>query len=494
MRELRTILTAMALGCTVMVLGQERSLTDSVGYRVEAQATAGGGDHAPLWLQANKYGLSSLKTASGYVRGAIERPLRADDGRKWGLGYGVDLAVAAGFTSTFVVQQAYVEGRWLKGTLTVGAKEQPMELKNQELSTGSQTLGINARPVPQVRVALPDYWTIPGLGNWLALKGHIAFGKTTDDNWQKDFRAPETRYTEGTLYHSKAGYLRVGPKNITMELGIEMATQFGGKSHLWDHGVEKVYENESGLSAFKNALLMSGADATDGEFRNAEGNHLGSLVARLNIDQPKWNLGLYADQMFEDHSMLFHYCKSGDKYFVYDFKDWLLGAELKLKQTPWLQAIVMEYMYTKYQGGPVYHDQTENIRHQISGRDNYYNHHLFTGWQHWGQVMGNPLFVSPLYNEDGHIEVEHNRFVAWHLGLSGTPAKALHYRVLATWQKSYGTYYYVPEKPMENLSLMAEVAYGIADGWQIKGALGMDKGKLRGDNYGAQLTLVISDK
>ena len=84
------------------------------------------------------------------------RPLSNDDGRRWGVGYGVDLALAAGFTSTLVIQQAYIEARWLKGVLTVGAKEQPMELKNQELSSGSQTLGINARPVPQVRIALPD--------------------------------------------------------------------------------------------------------------------------------------------------------------------------------------------------------------------------------------------------------------------------------------------------------------------------------------------------
>ena len=219
-------------GSLLTVQAQERSLFDSLAYRAEMQATVSSGDHSPLWLNANKYGLSSLKNSNGYVRGAIERPLSLDNGRKWGVGYGLDVAVAAGFTSKLVVQQAYVEARWLKGTLTVGAKEQPMELKNQELSSGSQTFGINARPVPQVRLALPDYWTIPHTKNWLALKGHIAYGKTTDDGWQKDFVAPQSRYTEGTFYHSKAGYLKVGPKNLTVELGLEMASQFGGKSYF----------------------------------------------------------------------------------------------------------------------------------------------------------------------------------------------------------------------------------------------------------------------
>ena len=141
--------TLLFIGSLLTVQAQERSLFDSLAYRAEVQATVSGGDHNPLWLNANKYGLSSLKNTNGYLRGAIERPLCLDNGRKWGVGYGLDVAVAAGFTSTLVVQQAFVEARWLKGTLTIGAKEQPMELKNQELSSGAQTFGINARPVPR---------------------------------------------------------------------------------------------------------------------------------------------------------------------------------------------------------------------------------------------------------------------------------------------------------------------------------------------------------
>ena len=485
----RILLLIWSVCVSLATFAQERSIIDSLHYRLEVQTTLGIGDHSPLWLNANKYGLSSLKKNNGYVRGALNRPLSADHGRKWGIGYGVDVAVAAGFTSTLVIQQAYVEGRWLKGVLTVGAKEQPMELKNQELSTGSQTLGVNARPVPQVRIALPDYWAIPGTRNWLALKGHIAYGKTTDNKWQKDFVAPQQRYTEGTLYHSKAGYLKIGPKIVTLELGLEMATQFGGTSYLYKDGQLEVYKNDSGLKAFANALILSGSDATDGDFKNTEGNHLGSWVARLNIDQPAWNLGIYADQFFEDHSMLTHFNKSGGKTYWYGFKDMMLGAELKLKQNPWLNTFVVEYLHTKYQAGPVYHDETDHVKYQISGRDNYYNHHLYTGWQHWGQVMGNPLYLSPLYNDDGKIEVEHNRFVAWHLGLSGDPLPRLHYRFLLSWQRSYGSYYYLPTNPQEDVSLLAEASYNMNHGWCLKGAFGMDSGKLRGDNYGIQITI-----
>ena len=295
MRYFASILLIMCSYQTVSA--ENRSLFDSLQYRVEMQATLSSGDHTPLWLNANKYGLSSLKTSNGYLRGALQRPLSLDDGRKWGIGYGADLAVATGFTSTLVVQQAYVEGRWLKGVLTVGAKEQPMELKNQELSTGSQTLGINARPVPQVRLALPDYWAIPGTRKWLSLKGHIAYGMYTDDNWQKDFTSEKHRYTEHALYHSKAGYLKIGKegKPFSAELGVELACQFGGTSYMKDDNGDKIYHNDSGLKAFLHALIPGGGEVNETTYQNSEGNHLGSWLLRLNYNLNDWCVSLYAD-------------------------------------------------------------------------------------------------------------------------------------------------------------------------------------------------------
>ena len=497
--------TLLFFGSLLTVQAQERSLFDSLAYRAEMQATVSGGDHNPLWLNANKYGLSSLKNSNGYVRGAIERPLSLDNGRKWGVGYGLDVAVAAGFTSKLVVQQAYVEARWLKGTLTVGAKEQPMELKNQELSSGSQTFGINARPVPQVRLALPDYWTIPHTKNWLALKGHIAYGKTTDDGWQKDFVAPQSRYTEGTFYHSKAGYLKVGPKNLTVELGLEMASQFGGKSYFEiERGQWQWVENKSGVKAFWNALVPGGGETNETVYQNADGNQLGSWIIRVNYDTDSWALSGYLDHYFEDHSSMFMLdydgygtgeewnTKKDNTYIRYDFKDMLLGLEMKLKHFNWLNSIVVEYLYSKYQSGPVYHDRTRNISDHIGGNDNYYNHHIFTGWQHWGQVMGNPLYRSPLYNNDGKIEVENNRFYAWHFGFSGQPLAPLHYRVLVTYQDGLGTYNDPFTSKKYNFSMLAEASWLFNRGWSLSGAFGLDKGKLLGDNYGFQLTIAKS--
>ena len=145
-------------------------LGQGLGYSVEAQATQSSGQ-TPLWLNANKHGLSSLERTNGYLLAGIKRPLTTDSVRRWGLGYGLNVALTQGFTSRIVVDQAFVQARWLYATLTIGSKRHNMELKNNALSSGSQLLGINARPVPQVRLELPDYWTLPFGNGWLHLKG-----------------------------------------------------------------------------------------------------------------------------------------------------------------------------------------------------------------------------------------------------------------------------------------------------------------------------------
>ncbi|MGP1416858.1 MAG: capsule assembly Wzi family protein [Prevotella fusca] len=483
-------------------------------YKVEMQGSLSKG-RTPLWLNANKYGLSSLETANGYVRGGIERPLSTDEGRKFGLGYGLDVAIPINYTSKAIIQQAYVEGRWLHGTLTVGAKEEPMELKNNELSSGSQTLGVNARPVPQVRLALSDYWTLPFGNGWMHLKGHVAYGMVTDQNWQHDFTQQQSKFTDRMLYHSKAGYLKIGNEEVfcpwSLEMGLEMVSLFGGTSYLPDgHGGMKVSENGKGVRDFWHAFLPGGADNGETTYQNVQGDQLGSWVMRLNYDGDWHGISLYADKFFEDHSSMLQLdydgygegdewqMKKERRYLIYDFKDWMLGFEYRYKPDNWLNNIVFEYLYSKYQSGPIYHDHTKTVGDHIGGKDNFYNHYILPGYQHWGQAMGNPLYRSPIYNEDGTIFFKDNRFVAFHLGLGGHPTENFKWRFLGTWQEGLGTYEIPYTKKRHNVSLMGEATYTLQGtkmpewmrGVDVRMGVGADFGSiLRGNNYGMQLTI-----
>lgn len=480
-----------------------------IEYNIELQSTFSKGK-TPLWLNANHYGLSSLETTNGYVRAGMFRPLRIDSLRRWGIGYGVDVAVPYNFTSNLIVQQAYVEGRWLHGLLSIGSKNQPMELKNNNLSSGSQTFGINARPIPQVRLALPEYWKVPLLNGWLNIKGHISYGRMTDDGWQHSFTSKKSRYADNVIYHSKAGYLKIGNENLffpfSIEFGLEMASTFGGTSYIPDaYGNMTEIKSNAGLKAYWNAFLPGGSDVGETTYKNVEGNNVGSWLIRLNWDDELWRLSIYADKYFEDHSAMFQvdYDGYGDgeewnkrkkhRYFLYDFKDIMLGAELNMKYSHWVKNVVFEYIYSKYQSGPIYHDHTEAISDHIGGNDNYYNHYLYTGWQHWGQVIGNPLYRSPIYNNDGTIRVGNNRFMAFHIGIDGCPFNSFNYRVLASWQEGLGTYSDPFNDKCHNLSFLVEGRYTFSGrrfkGWSVKGGYGMDFGGILGNNYGIQLTV-----
>jgi len=363
---------------------------DSITYTLEAQGSFSDGQ-TPLWLNANKHGLSSLERINGYIRGKAQRSIDVDSARRWAFGYGVDVAIPFHYSSHVVVQQAYVEGRWLHGTLTIGQKEHPFQLKNNRLSTGSQTLGINARPIPELRVALPQYWTIPGTCGWVGLKGHIAYGKLTDSRWERDFTHQQSKYTDGVLYHDKAGYLKIQKPSsrFSAELGLEMGALFGGQSYFPQRdGTVQTMKNSSNFSSFFHALIPGGADVPEqGTFyTNAQGDDLGSWVVRLNYEAPSWRLGLYLDKFFEDSSgMIFvdmndwgtgadWQKRKSSRMMIYDFwKDQLLGLELHLKRGRWVKNIVFEYLYTKYQSGSVYHDHTIHLKDDIGGRDADFN-------------------------------------------------------------------------------------------------------------------------
>ncbi|MDB0828060.1 capsule assembly Wzi family protein, partial [Phocaeicola vulgatus] len=154
-------------------------------YTVEMGGTSGKGTYAPMWLTANRQGLSSANTENGYLRAGIAHTMPLN--QHFGFSAGLDLATAYNFTSSFIIQQAYADlsYRWLN--LSIGSKERLPELKNSKLSSGGMVESNNARPIPQIRLEVPDYVAIPGTHKWLHLKGHIAYGRFTDDKWQEHF-------------------------------------------------------------------------------------------------------------------------------------------------------------------------------------------------------------------------------------------------------------------------------------------------------------------
>lgn len=487
----------------VCVYAQINRLGNDIEMKVTAQGSAGNGDVAPFWFTSNRYGLGPSESFSGLTRVSLIRGIENDSIRNWGIGYGVDMAGAYSKNHTrFVLQQAFFDVKWKMLRLSLGQKERPSELKNENLSIGGLTLGTNARPLPQIRFELPDFWSIPGTKGWLAIKAHIAYGWYTDNAWQRNNNAStDNYYTSGSRFHSKAGFLRIGNKDVfplTLTGGLEMAAQFGGTSYNFEGrggDIQGVVKHNSGIKAYWNAFIMGGSDANDGDkFKNVAGNHIGSWHLRLDFHGKGWGAGVYAEHMFEDHSQLF---------WQYAWKDMLIGAEVKLPKNRFVSTLVYEHLRTTHQSGPIYHDKTNQVPLQISARDNYYNNHIYGSWQHAGNVMGCPLIISPLYNNlnlvpgydnTGSLRIKHNRIIAHHVGLQGNPLNDLSYRIIYTYEKSWGTYLEPVADPMTGHFILVEAKY---NPHQVRGleavlSYGHNGGNLLGKSDGVMLTVAYS--
>lgn len=488
----RLLYLTILLASSLFVPAQ--SLTRGILYRVESGATRSNGEsHAPFWLTSNRYGFLSTLPNSGYLRASLSRPASADSLRAWQHSYGIDLAVAYNHTSSLIVQQAYYDISWRKMQLSIGSKERPSALKNPLLSSGGLTFGMNARPIPQVRFEVPEYIAIPGTRGWLHVKGYLGYGLYTDNHWQKDFIARGQRYTLNALHHAKAGFLKIGDEQrfpLYFEGALEMATQFGGHAYNVTWGRKETVTEDfrlgNGIKDFFKAFIPLGGDPTDGEgYANASGNHLGSWHFALTYAPANWKIRAYYEHFFEDHSMMF---------LDYGWQDGLAGLEITIPQNPFVHTFLYEFMNSKDQAGPVYHDHTPQIPDQISAVDNYYNHTLYPGWQHWGMSQGTPFILSPIYNLDGtnRIQFTHNRVQSHHIGICGTPISGLSYRLLLSHSKHWGNYNIPLLDTREQSSGLFEVSYAPtrwAKGCQLTAAMAYDHGTVLGNNWGGMISL-----
>lgn len=482
MLSIRNLLLSLGVaGIASQGVVSASELTDSLYYSVELSGSVSSGDYTPFWLVSNRQGLSSTKKDNGYLRAAIIKTM--DENKRFSYGFGADLAVAANYTSTFIIQQLYGEVRYRKFALTVGSKERHDRFNNERLSSGDLLFSGNARPVPEIKISVDKYLMIPWINRWAGVKGYLSFGRFTDDNWQTDFVNPDANHSRKVLFHSKGGFLKVGDETrfpLTAEAGFEMAAQFGGEAYV---NGEWIKMPQSFKDFWKVMFTQGGGtDAPVEDQTNIYGNHVGEWSAQIKWDTPEWGAKVYFEHYFEDQSMLF---------WDFGWRDFLLGVEGRLPENRFVSHVVYEYLNTKFQSSSVYWDHTPEIPEQVSGRDDYYNHGIYSGWQHWGMGIGNPLIISPIYNTDGVIRFKNNRVKGHHFGIDGQPFPRISYRLLGSFTRGWGTYMVPYEEVKHNTNMMLEVGYLAPwlNNIQITGAFAFDHGDLIGNNYGFMLTL-----
>lgn len=476
-------------------------------YKLETAGIAGVGEHAPFWHTSNRQGLASVKRSNGYMHMAALGSLQNTSG--WVLDYGMDLGAGAGLQTDWFIHQLYADlnYRWLG--VSAGMKERWND-KNRYLSTGSMTWSGNSRPIPEIRAGIPDYVRIPIMGSWVSVKGHIGYGRLTDDRWRRERMEPGGKiYVDGALYHSKAAFFRFGDLErfpFQFTFGLEMNNIFGGVLH--ERGVERPIPSDA--QAYWTVLFPFHEAEKQG---TDDGDNYGSWHYNFDYVVNDWHIGAYYEHFFEDHSSMlgveYKNNTQGEKGFISfgyrrNWMDGLYGIEVNVPEgIRFFRNAVFEFMNTRGLSGPVRHSATDNVDgmyviEEVDGRDDMYNHTIYVSDTHWGYSVGNPVLISPVYNSDNSNHFRSNRVQMFHLGVDGGITDNLGYRVMATTTRHWGRYG-APLKEVERVtSLMMECTYRLGDeyGWQLSlsGSMDIDSGDLIGDNKGVMLTISKSWK
>ena len=498
-------------------------------YNVGFNSIVSNGDYAPFWFTANRNGASSIKKSSGYARYGIEYNGFFDEKQQYGYNITADILTGYNQTRTFALQQAFAEFTWRWLAITIGNKERGSEQeyfsrenslelfernhiqgcykiyteRYASLGSGGLAFSGNSHAIPQIRIDVPEYTTIPGTAGWLKLRGHLSYGIFSDSQYQTDFTRgnPNEKYGRNILYHSKALFMRAGRSDkfpLTFEGGLEMHTQFGGDIYTHGQGL-KVSMPHRPMDFFKAIIPLGGSDDTPTvEQTNISGNQIGSWHAAFTLHTKCADIRIYGEHMFEDFSQLFFFEYQQNRHgkrriIYYPWRDIMIGVNIanKSKFLPFVHNIRYEYLTTRDQSGALYHDPSDYFNEQMDGCDNYYNHGIYPGWHHWGMGIGNPLIISPIYNNNGSLQFASNRVVAHNIGINGFIKGyfPLAYRLNYTYSENWGTYANPFSSKRYTTSLLAEFTYIPNDtNWMGTLSFGCDRSSYIGNNMGLMLT------
>ncbi|MEX0685171.1 MAG: capsule assembly Wzi family protein [Balneolales bacterium] len=366
----------------------------------------------PFWNRANRNGLIRDDQASGFFRMSAHTPLRET---QW-VDYeaGVDLVGYPAGGSELYLNQLYAKIKLGPIQAYGGRMIETHGIHEASLSSGSMGWSTNARPMPKIGVALPDWVALPWSRDFLHIRGHVAHG------WFE-----ESRYTQNAYLHEKTFYGKIGREEAVFSM-------YGGIMHyvVWG-GHNPTYGQLP--SSFDDLLKVMFAtsgdeDAPPGDQDYMLGDHLGAWDMGFFLNINNYRMKVYRHMPLE----------TKDNLKLKSPQDGLLGIHLSLPGNGFITGILYENLYTMWQDGPRVMDPG-NWRDGQKGKENYYNHGFYrSGWTYMGRTLGNPLLLARDNTADGYQAIENNRVIAHHVGLEGRLNATTTWRSLLTHSQNHG--------------------------------------------------------
>lgn len=461
---------------------------------------AGSGEFAPYYISSLRHGRftqANAIQAEASVKRGLEREKR--------FSYGFGATLVGGYASSvdyerynfadktwfkhperpssLWLQQLYGELKYRAVFFEAGLKEKESAFVNQSLSSGDLIYSGNTRPMPQVRVGFLDFQNIPFTKGWVQIGGEIAYGKMLDDGWLRDhYNYYNWHITTGQWYNYKRCYFRTMPSQpFSVTVGMQASAFFGGSTAFYHKGQEMyVQKNSQDLKTFFKMFLPT-QDGGDGFYT---GSHLGSwdLRARYRIKNGD-EISAYFSWLWED----------GSGIGKMNGWDGLWGLEYKSADKGLLNGIVVEYLDFTNQSGPIHFAPADypgtTITGHASGADDYYNNATFNSYSYFGQSIGTPAMMAPIYNTDGYPAYIGNSLKGFHLGVEGEINSSLDYRIKGGYRKATGTGKELSTKPLRLTAVMLEADWHPEKikGLSVNAKIECDRGTMPGNAFGLMI-------
>lgn len=379
----------------------------------------------PYLLHTNTYGVVPTNGSFALAQANFHKLYNRNNPRFLQWSGGAEFVARAGKSSSVFFTDLFLAAKVGPVEVSVGQRKEFYGLGDSLLTTGSVAISSNARPYPKIQISTPHFVNIIPGNDLVTFKFSYSDGlfgpaKSIYGN---------VRTVPETYLHHKSIYLKLGKTTHILNLfaGFNHQVMWGGEDKIFSGGLKR-------SEAYRYVVLGKPWAAS------RVGNHFGTIDVGMQLQGKAWTTFLYRQSIYEDGSIA----------NISNISDGLNGLRLKrnVRQHEGirLNTVLLEYIYTKYQGGNVFDFVTGTF-----GRDNYFNHYVYSqGWSYKGRTLGTPL-IAPQQLIRGELRssqnlfTANNRLIAFHAGIEGS-INAVTFLFKASHSINSGTY----NKPFRN--------------------------------------------
>ncbi len=387
------------------------------------------------------------------------------------------------------VQQLYGEIKYRSLFARLGQKDYHSALLDETLSSGDLTRSANARGIPGLEIGFIDFQDIPFTNGWVQIQGVIEYGRTTDDGFKrKQYNYYNYLLATDLWFTYKRCYFRTNPaKPLSVTIGMQAAGQFAGSTAFYKDG-KYLRSDDRGFHIKDVFKMFLPTEGNGNDFY--EGNTLGSwdLKARYRLRNGD-ELSFVFQGPWED----------GSGIGRMNGADGLWGLYFHSHKPALISAAGIEYLDFTNQSGPMHWAPADaagtSITSHASGRDNYYNNVTYGAYTNYGMAIATPFLVAPIYNLNGFPAFRYNRAQGMHIAIRGYLATCWTYALKYSWQHATQSGNWPSRQSMVDNSMLARLdwlATALAPGLRMSASLAFDAGRLRGNNFGALVSVSYS--